>query len=251
MAAIVEIATKVSTPLALGGLVAAFMFFLLRQILAKNVFPKLTKALGADILKLIIDRLFVLSLVAMVLGFAGFFFSKALATPPDLYRVRATVIDPQGMPVDDARVWSSLGGEAKKVAGGWQFDIPGGQKPMDGKLTVFAAVPSAFLKGRAELQLARDYNLAVTVPLQRDTAAKVRGLVVDESGRAVAGARVTIAGHDAVARTDEAGWFVLPANAADGQQVLLHVEKEGYKALEQWHPAGDAPAHLPLARARR
>lgn len=55
--------------------------------------------------------------------------------PPAIYRVRVTVIDPQRVPVEDAKVWSTVGGEPKKVAGGWQFDIPGASLPGDGKVT--------------------------------------------------------------------------------------------------------------------
>jgi hypothetical protein len=57
---------------------------------------------------------------------------------PELYRIRVTVVDSAGLPVDDAKVWSSLGGEPKKVAGGWQFDIPRSAIPKEGPLTLFA-----------------------------------------------------------------------------------------------------------------
>ena len=40
-----------------------------------------------------------------------------------------TVIDPHKVPVEDARVWSSIGGEAKKVAGGWQLRTPRATAP--------------------------------------------------------------------------------------------------------------------------
>ena len=76
MKEILEIASNVSTPLALGGLIAAIFFLILRQIIAKNIFPTLTKAVSGDILKLIINRLFMLALVAMVLGFAGYIISR-------------------------------------------------------------------------------------------------------------------------------------------------------------------------------
>lgn len=72
MEKIFEIASQVSTPLALAGFFAALVFFIFRQIVAKNIFPRLTATIGADLLKLIIDRLFVLALVAMVLGFVGY-----------------------------------------------------------------------------------------------------------------------------------------------------------------------------------
>jgi hypothetical protein len=79
MQEIFEIASRISTPLALAGFIAAAFFFIVRSIVAKNIFPTLTKQLSGDIIKLIIDRMFVLSLVAMVLGFAGFVVTHSAA----------------------------------------------------------------------------------------------------------------------------------------------------------------------------
>ncbi|WP_371195003.1 hypothetical protein [Glaciecola sp. SC05] len=75
MEKIFEIAANVSTPLALSGLFAAILFFVLRKILEKDIFPSLTKSGSADIVKLIINRLFVLALFAMILGFSGYIIS--------------------------------------------------------------------------------------------------------------------------------------------------------------------------------
>ncbi len=72
MEKIFEFASQVSTPLALGGLIASILFFLLRQIIKKDIFPSLTRSASSEIIKLIIDRLFILALVAMVLGFVGY-----------------------------------------------------------------------------------------------------------------------------------------------------------------------------------
>src|SRR5260370_15414323 len=72
MQGLFEIASRISTPLALAGLFAATFFLIVRQIIKKNIFPTLTRQLSGDILRLIIVRLFLLSLVAMVLGFAAF-----------------------------------------------------------------------------------------------------------------------------------------------------------------------------------
>jgi hypothetical protein len=73
-----------------------------------------------------------------------------------IYHVRTIVLDHTETPVDAAKVWSSASGEAKKIAGGWQFDIPEGSKPADGKLTVYASVENAFLTGKSEVQLGED-----------------------------------------------------------------------------------------------
>src|SRR5262245_58627836 len=97
-----------------------------------------------------------------------------------VYRVRATVMNERGVPVDEAKVWSSAGGEPKKVAGGWQFDIPAATKPLDGKVTFYAEQATAFLEGRADLRLDEDFNPTVTIKLFHDTSAEVRGQGTEE-----------------------------------------------------------------------
>jgi len=67
-----EIASNVSTPLALAGLMSSLMFFILKQILSSGLLSKSSSKQSAGLLKLIIDRFFVLSLVAMVLGFIAY-----------------------------------------------------------------------------------------------------------------------------------------------------------------------------------
>jgi len=69
---IFDIATNISTPLMLAGFLAATFFLVARQLLAKNFFSKLSADSSAGIIKQVIGALFVLSLVAMILGFVGF-----------------------------------------------------------------------------------------------------------------------------------------------------------------------------------
>lgn len=166
-----------------------------------------------------------------------------------IYRVRITVVDPRQIPVEDAEVWSSVGGEPKRVAGGWQFDIPAASRPADGRLTIYAAKKPAFLSGQVDVQLGKDPNPAITIQLKKDTSAFVRGIVLDDSGHSISGARVSVAGYDKEAlATDKDGNFNLPVHASKDQQVLLHVEKKGYQPTSQWHPAGDEPVTIILER---
>lgn len=67
-----DLASRISTPLALAGFALATLFFIFRQLLAKNIFPRLSRAIGGALLRQIVDRLFILALVAMILGFAGY-----------------------------------------------------------------------------------------------------------------------------------------------------------------------------------
>lgn len=169
---------------------------------------------------------------------------------PDIYRVRVTIIDPQRRPVEEAKVWSTVGGEPKKVAGGWQFDIPSASVPLDGKVTFHASKESAFLTGERDLKLDRDANPAVTVELIKNVKeVVVRGVVLDEANNAVGEVRVNVVGYESeTVVTQPNGGFVLSAHAAVGQQVLLHAEKPGYKAVNQYHPAGEDPATIILER---
>ncbi len=164
-----------------------------------------------------------------------------------IYRVRVTVLNNQKLPIEDAKVWSSIGGEPMKVAGGWHFEIPAAKRPQDGKLVIFASRERDHLTGAYELQLNADYNPAVVIQLERDTSAKVRGQVVDRRGRAVASARVSVAGYEAEAViTKEGGNFELAAHAAVGQYVWLHAERRGYGVADLHLQAGNEPAILQL-----
>lgn len=169
---------------------------------------------------------------------------------PDIYRVRVTVIDPQRRPVEEAKVWSTVGGEPKRVAGGWQFDIPSASVPADRQVTFHATKENAFLVGERGLKLERDANPAVTIQLiKNDKEVIVRGVVLDEANNAVGGARVNVVGYESESVvTQPNGGFVLPAHAAVGQQVLLHAEKPGYRAVSQYHPAGEEPVTIILER---
>jgi TIR domain len=173
--------------------------------------------------------------------------SSFRSVPPELYRIRVTVIDSTEVPVDNAMVWSSLGGEPKRIAGGWEFNVPRTAIPKDGLLTVFASRPAAFELGSRRLQLAREPDPALTIRLERDLSAQVRGIVVDSSNRAIAGVRICVVGFESEATaTGLTGGFVLPAHAADGQQVQLHVEKQGFGAVTEFQPAGRAAVTVVL-----
>lgn len=72
MGSILEIAAKVSTPLALGGLIIGALFLTFRQLLSMNIFPQLSRQLGGKIIIKIINTFLILALVAIVLGFISY-----------------------------------------------------------------------------------------------------------------------------------------------------------------------------------
>jgi hypothetical protein len=170
---------------------------------------------------------------------ASTYLEKSRDAAGAIYVVRTIVLDPQGIPVSDAKMWSSVGGEPKAVSGGWEFDIPEATKPVDGRLILYASLERAFWTGKTELRLTEDHHPTATIRLEPDTSARVSGIVVDGSGKAIAGVRVSVVGYeDEVIVIKEGGNFSLPAHAAEGQIVQLHFEKKGYRAVNDDYPAG-------------
>jgi len=166
-----------------------------------------------------------------------------------IYRLRVTVEDPGGAPLNDAKVTSSIGGEPKSVAGGWEFDIPVSSRPQNGKVTIFGQVPNSFLSGKVDVELSSDYDGAVTLLLEHDRSARIRGQIVDRSGAPVVAAQISVVGYGSEAvTTGTLGQFDLAAHAADGQQVQLSAFKRGIGAVSEWKQAGDQPATIILGR---
>lgn len=231
-----EAVIKVATPLNLAAFALAVVLFIVLKSRGRKISPAIWVVIAV--------------LVAIPVGASVY---SEIATKTSIYRLRVTLLNQQGTPVNEVeegiKVWSSFGGEPKRVAGGWQFDIPSASKPGDGKLTIYASKESAFLTGSVDLILGDDYNPAVIVNLKRDDSAKVRGQVVDSKKRAVAGVRVFVVGYESEAViTQEGGNFELPAHAVTGQAVLLYAGKDGYRPAKQTHPAGDMPAELILEK---
>ncbi|HEY2954158.1 MAG TPA: hypothetical protein VGK89_02775 [Candidatus Eisenbacteria bacterium] len=76
--ALFDVASRISTPLALAGLIAAVLFLLIRQLLRLNIFRTLTVPATLELLRLIVKSLFQLAVVAMILGFVGFIYVESV-----------------------------------------------------------------------------------------------------------------------------------------------------------------------------
>jgi hypothetical protein len=174
---------------------------------------------------------------------------KALdITGDDIYRVRVIALGPEGTPMAGVTLKTTVSNETTVTSQDTAVvAIPRGAVPADGRITIFGDLESAFLHGRAEVQLGDELNPAVTIPLASVRTATVTGLVQDDAGRAVAGATVTAVGGESSV-TSAAGTFTVKAGAAAGQVVRLHAEKSGYAPADQNHPAGTEPVTIVLAR---
>jgi hypothetical protein len=151
--------------------------------------------------------------------------TAAYVKSQNVYRVRLVVIRPDQSVADIAQVRTSNGGELKMVDGGWQLDIPPQMRPADGNIAFFADVKDEFLAGKSTLLLTDDFYPTATVQLTAVTSAMLRGVVVDEDLRAVAGATVSVEGYPDTAVTDRLGKFALAAHAGNGQKIEVSAKK--------------------------
>lgn len=72
MNALFEIASAVKTPLALAGIVVVALYLIFKAILKLNIFPKLARKDTFQLINRIMTYLFILALIAIVLGFVSY-----------------------------------------------------------------------------------------------------------------------------------------------------------------------------------
>lgn len=71
MERILEIGADISTPLGLAGFASALVLLVLRAVIKGNLLPRVTRKVSGQVVLRIINYLFVLALVALVLGGTG------------------------------------------------------------------------------------------------------------------------------------------------------------------------------------
>lgn len=171
--------------------------------------------------------------------------AKGRMTREGIYSVRVTVLDPQGIPLKEAHVVATVAGERQDVDRSREFEIPAAKLPRNGQVTFYAFKESAFLTGRQSLTLGNDYHPSVTIQMTRDNSSIISGTIIDESGMAVQGAVVQVAGNSV--RTNEVGYFKLTVDAAKGETVHLRVEKEGF-AISNTSPLTGSSVRIVLRK---
>lgn len=85
--ALVEIASGIGSPLALAGLVVAFLFLILRQVLSLEIFVSVSKASTERLVLKTINSILIVAILCVVLGFIGFISPVVL---PLFYKIDRT-----------------------------------------------------------------------------------------------------------------------------------------------------------------
>ena len=252
----------------IGGIAAGILLMVFRSILRQKIWPQLDPQHAYILLMAMVLLTFGLAIagaviwanqvnarrstINLVIGFSclvcGVFAYMIRPGPADLgYRLRVTVLNPNRVPVNQAHVWSTLGGEVKQVDGGWEIDLTAPAASAKRRVTIRAEVADLAWRGETEVELGSDRAPAAVLQLQSAGEANIRGTVVDENDDSVANAFVSVPGFETVT-TDGHGTFSLPAHTEAGKDVQLHAEKSGYVSLTKSFPAGGTPVIVVLQR---
>jgi hypothetical protein len=171
LAEIFRIATQISTPLALAGFVAAAFFQIVRLILTKNLRAQVRPTDSAVIVRQIIDRLFFLSLAAMVLGFAGWIVQKAYATadpnpkptPPVPDHVEPEKQQPTLHDADESGMRYHVTWSVDANCTGWQMQVAANPKLAEGHSCEFTHTQRKIGESKDAFD---HWNIAVQAPGQ-------------------------------------------------------------------------------------
>lgn len=194
-----------------------------------------------------------LSLLGVVLTLAAWLWPRSPASPlpppkPALYSVRVQVLDPQGQPVRGSTVRTSAGNEPHLLPDGWwEIQVPAAKVPADGQVSLWAE-HKEWRGNRMNLYLGEEPNPQVEIHLKAPET-RLRGQVVDENNRALAGVRVTQQdGAPMEATTDAEGRFELTLSVPQGKRVGLRAEHSGSAPKDTFCYAGSDSCSIVLEK---
>ena len=167
-----------------------------------------------------------LFLSCLVLAVGAWLWPRSPEPPakPAIYAVRVQVLDPQGRPVDGAKIRASAGSEPHRLSDGWwEAQIPRAKVPADGRVSLWAE-HEKWEANRVFLRLGEDQNPSVEIRL-KEPETWLRGLVVNDSDRALPGVRISRKdGVPGDAVTDSEGRFALKVSEVEGTLIRLRAE---------------------------
>jgi hypothetical protein len=153
------------------------------------------------------------------------------------YRIRIVPLGLDKQPTN-ATVKTPLVDGFKRPDGVWEFDIPLGTKTSGDDVTFYAASDDSSLIGSRSVVLGSDYDPQYAIQLHPAPSALARGNVLDENGRPVVGAQVSVVGLPESVKTTSTGYFALPAGKISGEPVTISVE-EGNVVTKRMIIAGE------------
>ena len=232
---ILKLFASVSTPLALAGLIAGGFFLFVRQLIGKPVVSKLTEEHGHELAKRVVIFFFVLSLVAVALGFTGFLitegsfdFTVHASAPGSGPPASGEILLRMGQHVDTSTIDASGNAVFKRLP----HSILG--KDVD----IQARVP-----GYADEWQAVKVRTDTIQIFLRPAVVMFSGSIEPPPGKA-GSLRVTVENAERDGATDELGRFTIPVRGKNGDRVRVRVFSENRKMVYDDYQSLPGPVRL-------
>lgn len=169
---LLEIGSQISTPLGLAGFATAVLLLGLRAAIKGGLLPQITKKASAQVLLRIVNYLFVLALIALLLGGAGFIMQVLSEVRPAEREISGT-IRREGGAVGVGIVVAIAGTNASDRTndrGYFQLTVPSRLRDVD-TVTLFVGDPRTPEELRVPVE--HGLNLVIAPSQGRDTAVTV------------------------------------------------------------------------------
>ena len=156
---------KIFASLGIPGFALGVFYMLFRRF--KWKFSKVPRIWGGPII-----------ILFMLLSSGLTFYALTLWAPSsDVAAVRITVLGLDNMPVENSEIRSSIGGETKKVNGGWELEIAESKLPDNRKIIIYANQND--LKGQSEISVVGGKTTTASIQLKQNSSAQTKDSVPD------------------------------------------------------------------------
>lgn len=146
---------KVFASLGIPGIALGVFYFLFRRF--NFLFPEVPVGWVGPIVALF-----------MILASVIVFYALMRWAPASgVATVRITVLGPDNMPVENSKIKPSIGGETKKVDGGWELELAISKLPDDQKITIYAEQKQTNLFGQREIVVKKRKLTATSIQLKQ------------------------------------------------------------------------------------
>lgn len=178
------------------------------------------------------------ALLGLLLALMAWSWRALESLKPQMYAIRVQVLGPQGQRIAGSTVFASVGNEPLHSPDGWEVQIPAAKVPAGGRITLRAEHPE-WGGNQKELRLGHDSNVTVEIRLKAPET-WLRGLVIDESGRGLAGVPVSVqdGGLPGKTLTDSEGRFALKLPVPPERRARIRAERAGLASGESFCLAG-------------
>jgi len=209
----------------IGGIAVGACLLLFKDIIAKNIFPKLPAGKAYQLLVLIVVLFFVITICCI----GAYVFLTMNSNDASSTTLKTSILNEAGQPQMNIKLWSSKGTASQDDNGRWQVVIPAPENIAKSHVRLFAEQEASSANGKADVELTGQPVQHSEIVIAKNNDGTVFGAVVDTGGTAQAGVDVYVQGYSGESiETSKHGEFKLIAHAATGATVRLCARKAGF-----------------------